>query len=288
MDFDTRILSKKLYGNDSTLRQNLAGQLTFATARVKSRDIDYEGNLLDIPSSEIVLENSIETAKIDKFRRNFEEHIEKEGKERKTPKGEIKQKMLTDDSFDFIENGMDYRELFPKEAETAIKKAYGSHYKVISVKAYRNYPISDSEVNHSQIGGLTQLWHIDSFSPSFLRLFVPLHRVEEEKGPTKYISKKDTKRILSKYSKEDYALGPEHVEEEAEIKDFTVEEGSCYILNVCQHLHKAQVPEPGEYRDLVVFNIVPDVNSEPVFDLDYENIMDYRLGKKQLKAVFTG
>lgn len=288
MIIDTNLLSKKIYGNNSTLRQNLAGQLTFAAARIKSEEIDYEGGLFDIPSSEIVLENSIETSEIDEFRKNFDKNIEKYGEITENPKGEIKQRMLTDESFNFIENDMDYRKLFPEEAKNAIQDYYGSHFKVVGIRAYRNYHVSDSEINQDQLGALTQLWHLDSFSPSFLRLFVPLNDVTEESGPTEYISERDTSKILSKFSRKEYSLQPDNVEKEVDVKNFTVEKGSCYLLNVFQHLHRAQSQDSGHHRDIVVFNIVPDVKLEPTYDLDYENIVEYRLGRKQTKDVLTG
>lgn len=285
MDLDTQFLSKEIYGNNTKIRHNILGQLTLAIARTKSQDIPYKGKIFDIPSSNGTINHFIDPEAIERFKESFEEHIDSEGRHVKTPNGQVRQKILTDDSFNFIENNMDYRELFPDKAAKIIQESYGAHYKVISIKAYRNYHISDSDVEHSKIGGLPQLWHMDSFSPSFLRLFVPLHDVKEENGPTQFISKEDTKEILRNYSPKKYALEPEKIEENAEIKDFTVDKGSAYLLNVCQHIHKAGIPEKGEYRDVVVFNIIPDVSTEPKFELDHENILGYRAGSRQLRSV---
>lgn len=283
MGFDKRFLSKKLYGNNTPLRYNIAGQIALGKARIDSSNVDNRHGLFDLPSPKGMLDRQIDSGKINKFSKRFDELIEEEGEISETPGGDISQRLLTDASFDFLENGLNYREIFPDEADKVIKESFGSNYRVISFKAYRNYHRDISDIDRSKLGGLIHLWHMDSFAPSFQRVFIPLHDIEKKHGPTQYISKKDTRKVLKNYKKTDYSLEPEKFEQKVDIKDFTVDKGSPYVLNPTEHLHKAGIPEKGEKRDIAVFNVVPDSDEKPRFDLDYENIVGYRKGYRQLK-----
>lgn len=281
-DYD--FLSRQFYGNTTYMRYNILAQITLALTRLSTDlDTDYTESIFQIPDPEVAFDSLVEDKTLEDFQHNYEEAITGSEAEVVKYKGEVLRRELDSEDFDFIENGMDYRDFLTSEVKDRIKEIYGTGFRVIGLKALRTYHHEDVS-DWVPLGMNPYLWHLDSFVPSLLKFFVPINGIDGDRGPTYYISREQSVDILRNYSREEYGGEQDLVQKEADVRKFDCEPGGGYMMNICQRMHRGGVPESGLERDILMFYIVPDVSSKAQTDF-VENRDKYLMGYKQLTSL---
>ena len=150
------------------------------------------------------------------------------------------------------------RELLTDDLGRVLNAYYGSAFTVKHVRAWRNMPVPEAFEKQDVY---SNLWHNDHDPVTLLRLFVYLtDGVTRHTGATHFHSIPMTRRIMRKGYLRRRAILPAArrvLEDPQRIRYFEGDVGSACLLNPQLCLHRAGVPAPGSYRDIVQFTIAP-------------------------------
>lgn len=150
-------------------------------------------------------------------------------------------------------------ELLAPNLINQLQEYYQSYFMVKNVRCWRNFHVS-SEVMSGDV--YSNLWHIDRFKISTLRVFVLLSSdVNEYSGALNFISRDNTKKIMrtgqylhrTKY----WGRAQQFIETSSNVQYFSGNFGDILVFNPQLCLHRAGVPEKGKYRDILQFNLHP-------------------------------
>ena len=119
---------------------------------------------------------------------------------------------------------------------------------------YRNIGIDKKLIEFESIA---EFWHQDSGGDLFdMQLFILLSDVSEQNGPLRFIKSNQRKYFRENKSLLSRCVDKMDVEKSDEII-FTGRRGDCILLSTGFTLHKAGIPEPGFYRDIVTIPFTP-------------------------------
>jgi hypothetical protein len=128
--------------------------------------------------------------------------------------------------------------------------AYGMKFSVdfIYSSQIASIPIQDSERPF-----YANEFHRDMlFSSNIVKLFIALEDIDQTQGPTEWISKQDSQKIVR--------MGVRRGEIKEYINDtffFSVKKGGACLLNPHTNIHKAGIPEPGKFRSQIMVQLNP-------------------------------
>jgi hypothetical protein len=90
------------------------------------------------------------------------------------------------------------------------------------------------------------------FSSNVVKLFIALEDIDQTQGPTEWISKEDSQRIVR--------MGVRRGEIKKYVNDtfsFSVKKGEACLLNPHTNIHKAGIPESGKFRSQIMVQLNP-------------------------------
>ena len=97
------------------------------------------------------------------------------------------------------------------------------------------------------------LWHNDSlFTKNVLKLFLIPKEIDMNCGPLNWINIRDTKKQLNLANKSNL-----YIENNYQINYLTGEKGDIFLMNPNLCLHKAGIPQEGNSRELIMFQLNP-------------------------------
>lgn len=254
-------MSKKMYGNASGFLSNFVGRKKLTKDNLKPskfRDNGYDA--LGIP-----YENDLIEKIVSKYN-----------------------KLITDDKYALkrFNNDEVYRielknaskvipelgGLINKKITTLLEDYYGSHFAVKVVSCWRNYNIKEDYIKGTKKEFFSSRWHCDRLSVEKAKLFVNLTDVTEKDGPLHLQPRPRTKELIKMGfgSREDYKLSQDILEDPKHVIKAVGPKGSAIFANTSFCFHRAGIPEPGHYRDIVEFVFVP--SSEPLAENWIEHI----------------
>ena len=153
-------------------------------------------------------------------------------------------------------------DLLNDEIINVIEQYYKSHFKVTKFAFWRNYHVSSQVAKQKEL--MSSNWHCDASNTSWVKLFVYLTDVTEKDGPFNVQSKDRTKELmkLGYKNRSNYNIPLNVLENENFVWKATGDSGSAIMCNCNLGLHKAGIPEPGRYRDVIQFQFAP--SNEPL------------------------
>jgi hypothetical protein len=150
------------------------------------------------------------------------------------------------------------RFLLTLEIQDILRGYYRSHFKIDFVRAWRNFPLTETFSNKDVY---SNLWHNDQEPVSALKLFVYLcDHVTRETGSLRLHPIPSTKEIMRMgYLKRRAIVGPakHFIEDVSRIVFFEGDAGQACFMNPQLCLHRAGVPREGSYRDVLQFSFSP-------------------------------
>jgi hypothetical protein len=157
------------------------------------------------------------------------------------------------------------RQLVTKEVEDTLESYFGSYSRIINFHIYRN----TKALNVSRLDsyGSTGHWHTDGSTSESIKLFFMLSDVNVNNGPMEIISRKDTRKVFqsTKFSFPDKkGQTVRYIGDECKIISLQGKRGSSFYALTNDILHRATVPDEGEFRDLIVFYITSSSIKRPI------------------------
>ena len=154
--------------------------------------------------------------------------------------------------------------LLTEEVADVIRAYYGSHFRVRSIRAYRNQSVPKSAEKSDVYGNL---WHLDPELVCDLRYFVYLSPyVGPQHGPLHVMERSAVRWVVrSGYISRSHVVGParRYLENARSWRPIEGPRGTAVLMNTQCVLHRAGIPAPGEHRDIVQFWITPSAESMP-------------------------
>lgn len=143
--------------------------------------------------------------------------------------------------------------LLTDEINQLISYYFGGKPHVILGCARRNQHIPPEIAKTYDI--YSNSWHCDNEPSDRIKMFVALSNINENCGPLHMLPRPRTRSILKQGFKhrDDYGIPLEIIEDPKHLIKFTGKVGSVFFVNVTQCLHRAGIPQPGYYRDIVEF-----------------------------------
>ena len=146
-------------------------------------------------------------------------------------------------------------ELLTPEVAHTIEGAYGSWFRVRSVRAYRNSGISHTRSDHDVYANQ---WHLDPELTCDLRYFVYLNATDARNGALATIDRPTTVRILrSGFVDSRHVVGPARRLMANGAVTHAGPPGTGVLVQAEQVLHRAGTCADGFHRDVVQFWITP-------------------------------
>jgi len=137
---------------------------------------------------------------------------------------------------------------FDKELKNEIRNLTGFNYSIDYFGAYKNFPISESDIHK---GYFANHYHFDKpYSKNMLKVFVTMSEVNKKDGPLEIINKNESKAIKK---------GKKNINNVSKYY-FTGEKGDVLLFkpNLC--FHKAGNPNKGNYTYLIMLQLNPSIN----------------------------
>lgn len=155
-------------------------------------------------------------------------------------------------------------QLLNKDISTIIEAYYGSYFKIAKFAFWRNYHVPSEFLSTADV--INNRWHCDPYNTSWIKLFIYLTDVTKEDGPFCVQSTKRTKELmrLGYKNRRNYNLSSNVIEDENHIWQATGDIGTTFMCNCNLGLHKAGVPEPNHYRDVIQIQLAPSSEKLPV------------------------
>jgi len=154
-----------------------------------------------------------------------------------------------------------------------VEQYYQSHFKLTTFVFFRNHHVP-KEVANKKIELLSSRWHCDAGNTSRVILYVYLTDVTEHDGPFHTQSIERTKELMKfgYKSRNNYNLPSDVLENKEYVYKITGDAGTSLMCNAHICLHRAGVPEPGHYRDIIQFQFAP--SNEPLPKDWYKTFVD--------------
>ena len=136
------------------------------------------------------------------------------------------------------------------EIRENLQAAYGMKFSVdfIYSSQIASIPTQDSEKPF-----YANEFHRDMlFSSNVVKLFIALEDIDQTQGPTEWISKEESQRIVR--------MGVRRREIKEHINDtfsFSVKKGQACLVNPHTNIHKAGIPELGKFRSQLMVQLNP-------------------------------
>jgi hypothetical protein len=148
------------------------------------------------------------------------------------------------------------QKLITKEVEDTLESYFESYSRIINFHIYRNRKaLNRSELNSY---GATANWHTDGSTSESIKLFFMLSEVNEKNGPMEVISRADTKKVIKNnklFYPDTTGETVNYISKECEITSLRGKKGTSFFGLTNDVLHRATIPNEGEFRDLIVFYI---------------------------------
>lgn len=285
-NLDKRI-GERFFSTRTGAADTLLSQMALARAR-RASDVSgtYDGVFTFPDDGFVQIGKPVGGDTLQRFREKYEEFLDDDRYAVTNEyEGVVERHFIDSETFDFGEHIPETEEFMTPEVIDAIERYYGSHFQVIGIRAWRNFHHRDS---WKRLGkDSPRAWHLD-FTPAVLKLFVWISDVDDRHGPTHYISREETRRLMQAYSWDEITPPNGVVEDEAEVKTFTGAAGTTGIFNISTTLHRGGDPEPGTERDILTFYLLP--STEPLADdwLEPDRMKErtrYLYGVDQLRRV---
>ena len=163
-------------------------------------------------------------------------------------------------------------QLLNDEIINIIEQYYKTHFQVSKFSFWRNYFVPPEVNKEKEL--ISSNWHCDASNTSWVKLFVYLTDVTEDDGPFNVQSKERTKKLMKMgyKNRSNYNLPQDVIENEKYVWKATGDVGTALMCNCNLGLHKAGIPEPGHYRDVIQFQFAP--SNEPLSKDWYKTFVD--------------
>ena len=133
-----------------------------------------------------------------------------------------------------------------------LEACYRTHFRLDRVAYWRNYHVPPQITEQKEVG-YSHYWHNDGHPVDMLKLFIVMTDVSEEDGPFHALPKSVSRRIVRRgFDRKRFRHGDESLERTAVFK-LVGPRGTAALCNTTLCLHRAGVPAPGRYRDLLQF-----------------------------------
>jgi hypothetical protein len=157
------------------------------------------------------------------------------------------------------------QQLITKEVEDTLESYFESYSRIINFHIYRN----TKALNASELDsyGSTGHWHTDGSTSESIKLFFMLSDVNENNGPMEIISRTDTRKVIQSgkfFFPDKKGLTVRYIGDECKITSLQGKRGSLFYALTNDVLHRATVPDEGEFRDLIVFYITSSSIKRPI------------------------
>ena len=155
--------------------------------------------------------------------------------------------------------------LITEKVVDVFEQYYKSPFKILDIYAWRNYHVP-YEITTKIGGQYSDDWHCDGHNTTWTKLMVYLTDVTEEDGPFNIQSIERTKELMKKGfgSRNNPKLPPEILEDPNHSTRYIAPKGTAIACNTEQCLHRAIIPKPGHFRDIIQFQFAP--STEPMSD----------------------
>lgn len=143
-----------------------------------------------------------------------------------------------------------------------VEEYYSGNFQVIYTMMWRNYHVPPEIAANNEI--FSSYWHCDGADTTASTLYINLTEVKDDDGPLHLQSKSRTKELVKMgfNYRSDYNLPDNVVEDPKFVVKHTGASGSAIWANTCLCLHRAGIPEPEHYRDILQFRFLP--SEEPL------------------------
>lgn len=150
------------------------------------------------------------------------------------------------------------KELITPAMINALNDYYQAYTDIGTIYTWRNFP---PDANAPK-GVYSSSWHTDRRTPTMLKLFYLVNDTGPDDGPFHIIDRPNTQRII----RTEYTTRLEMDSIDKQHNTYfklTGKAGSILIGNTTMCLHKAGLPAPGHYRDIVQFTFFPSARPMP-------------------------
>ena len=152
----------------------------------------------------------------------------------------------------------------PEILET-LSMYYRSYVNIISVSVWRNLSVDILNFNGTARYVYSSSWHTDRQMPCSLKLFYLIHDVTASHGPLHIIPRQPTEDIFGGgYSGRIEETERIEVEAAKYIWRLTEKAGTVLIANTTRCLHRASIPAPDLYRDILQVMLFPASAPVPI------------------------
>ena len=170
------------------------------------------------------------------------------------------------------------RELFNEklyETISKISKVYNQKIFISNIYIKRNYgfnEITEKKLKKKEDEHFNNYFHYDGNTCNFFKMFINLHDTFENQGPLNFFSKSNSKRFI-KESNYTSRLNYNHIEKINYLNINTGKKGDMLFVNTTNCLHRASVPEPDKYRDMLFISFIATnkLKSNDLFELEKQN-----------------
>lgn len=179
------------------------------------------------------------------------------------------------DSHVLIKNPSDIfpelKQLITEDIFQLISDYYRNGFALKHLRIWRNYGV---DINPQSKNLFSNQWHNDEFVTTRLKLFIYLSNdVDKSKGATEFITREKTTAIMRSfgYLNRDWVSNTVNQKFHDDSFFCRIEGGvgTTFFLNATELLHRAGIPEPGKYRDIIQFEFdaaLTKPSKETLFD----------------------
>jgi hypothetical protein len=163
-------------------------------------------------------------------------------------------------------------EILNNEIISIIEQYYQTYFQVTKFIFYRNYHVPSEIANKTEL--MSSNWHCDASNTSWLKLFVYLTDVSVDDGPFNVQTRERTIDLmkLGYKNRGNYNLPLDVMEDEKYVWKASGKKGTALMCNCNLGLHKAGIPKPGRYRDVLLIQLAP--SNEPLTKDWYKTFID--------------
>ena len=259
------IFGRIFYGNDSTLRKNIQGNLA-----IKRNTIDKSIKSVDEVEyfkkyGFTKINRVISLDEVEKLKKKFFNEISN------IP--ELKKSLRYDFSSlnnpEFFKTFSEVKNIFNNEMYNILENYYHGHFKVTNVHIYRILKNENTNFSDTTSYGSTIAWHNDGSRTDSVKIFISLDKIDENSGPMEFITKHETKKL---YRRNPFIFSKINLAKKIAVmnckRKMTFYENDAYFINTNYCLHRAQSPKTS-HRDLLVYYCQ---SSNKPFNFDWENV----------------
>ena len=159
-----------------------------------------------------------------------------------------------------------------------LRKYYQTDLVLSDAAIRRNYSLNETTEKFSNY------FHCDGYICTSIQVFINLHDVSINHGPFRYISKKNSKKILK--NKIIDANRIPKVQEQNMINHNTGKKGDVSLFETSELIHAAGVPAAGFYRDMLFLEICALPRQSKNFEIN-SNIVNRKLPQKSFTLMIS-